>query len=134
MVDSVRDVTQHARAQGIVLAVENHNHDGFIRAADDVLRLLDDVSSPWLRLLLDTGNFTDLYDSMERTADRAVFVHAKLYDVDPEQGEQRLDYGRIMAILHQVDYNGYLSIEYEGEAAEEPAVAAGVRYLRTLID
>lgn len=133
MVASIRETVTHAEERGVALALENHNHRSFIQTADDVLRLLDEVRSPWLRFLLDTGNFVDLYDSIERTADRAVFVHAKLYDVDPERGEQRLDYERIMATLRAAGYRGYLSIEYEGEADEETAVADAVHYLRQLM-
>ncbi len=104
MVACVREALVHAEARGVALAVENHNHHSFVQTADDILRLLDEVRSPWLRFLLDTGNFVDLYDSIERTANRAVFVHAKLYQVDPERGEQKLDYSRIMAALRAAGY------------------------------
>jgi sugar phosphate isomerase/epimerase len=46
-----------------------------------------------------------------------------------------LNYPRIFEILHSVNYNGFVSVVYEGQAveAEETAVPKAVDYLRQFI-
>lgn len=123
-----------AERDGITLAVENHNHGGFIQTAADVEKLFTDVDSPWLRLNLDTNNYIDGYPSIEQTVRHAVQVHAKMLKVGPDGSEANLDYPKIIALLRENNYRGFVSIEYEGEEDELTAVARGVNYLRRLIN
>ena len=132
MVACLRESASCAAEKGIVLALENHDSGGFVATAEEVERCLAQVGSPWLRLCLDTGNYGDLR-SIERTLSQAVHVHAKLYDLDQEGVERRLDWERIIAILRRGHYRAFLSIEYEGEEEAETAVPRGVRYLRRLL-
>ena len=132
MVERLRESASYAAEKGVVLALENHDSGGFVGTAGEVERCLAQVSSPWLRLCLDTGDYDDL-QSIERTLSQAVHIHAKLYDVDDEGVDRRLDWERIMAILRAGHYRAFLSIEYEGEEDGETAVPRGVRYLRRLL-
>lgn len=134
MVKCTSSCVKYAQGKGIVLAVENHNHNGFIQTSKDVLRLSKEVKSLYLRLCLDTGNFNDLYTSIEKTINLAAFVHAKIYDLDKNGVEKRLDYERIFKILKTADYKGYLSIEFEGEENEFSAMKRGCAYLREMIN
>jgi sugar phosphate isomerase/epimerase len=64
----------------------------------------------------------------------AVHVRAKIYRI--QTGEEAwLDYPRIFEILRGVDYNGWVSVVYEGQAveAEETAVPRAVDYLRRFV-
>ncbi|MBI3008061.1 MAG: sugar phosphate isomerase/epimerase [Candidatus Omnitrophica bacterium] len=133
MVRCTKLCIKHAEAKGIVLAVENHNHKGFIQTSKDVIKLYKEVKSPYFRLCLDTGNFRDLYASIEKTVNLAAFVHAKLYDLDKDGIEKRLDYERIFKILKTADYRGYLSVEFEGEEDEFSAMKRGCAYLRKMM-
>ncbi len=132
MVERLRESASYAAEKGVVLALENHDRGGFTGTAQEVERCLAEVGSPWLRLCLDTGDYGDLR-SIERTLSQAVHVHAKLFDLDDEGVEQRLDWERIMAILRAGHYRAFLSIEYEGDEDAETAVPRGVRYLRRLL-
>ncbi|MCA9138412.1 MAG: TIM barrel protein, partial [Planctomycetales bacterium] len=63
---------------GVVLGLENHW--GLGRNASGVLRLINEIDSPWLRATLDTGNFLeDQYSQYAQLAPEAVFVQAKTY-------------------------------------------------------
>lgn len=132
MIECLRQAAEYGGERGVVLGLENHDRGGFVGTAQEVERCLSEVGSPWLRLNLDTGDYGDL-ESIRRTIDKAVHVHAKLYELDAEGAEQRLDWPSIMDILRGAGYRGFLSIEYEGVEAAETAVPRGVRYLRRLM-
>lgn len=110
-----------------MLGLENH---GGVNA-DEVLKMVKEVGSDWLKLVVDTGNFpAEPYFSIEKTAHLAVMIHAKLYEPDKNGVEQRLDYKRIFKILKEKNYLGYFSIEYEGKEDDLAAVPRGVTYFR----
>jgi sugar phosphate isomerase/epimerase len=133
MVEATKECLDYAASKGVVFALENHNHNGFIRTSKDVLRLFNEINSPQLKMCLDLGNFTDLYTSIEATAHLSAVVHAKILDLDKDGTEKKLDYERIMKILKKANYNGYLSIEYEGKEDELTAMPRASAYLRKLI-
>lgn len=112
---------------GVVMALENHG--GF--SAAQVLRMVKEVDSPWLKLTVDTGNFPgDPYASIEKTMPYASFVHAKFYEFDNSGDEVRLDYNRIIGIFKKVNYLGFVSIEFEGKGEEFINVSKAVNALR----
>lgn len=133
MLDYLERACEYAETQGLMLLVENHNHDGFLRTGDDVARVLRAVDSPALGFLLDTGNFLDGLRSIEQTAPWARHVHAKLLELDARGAERRIDHARVLALLHEVGYRGFISVEYEGEEPEEQAVPRAVTFLRGLL-
>jgi len=115
---------------GVVTALENHGGT----SADQVLSVLKAVNSSWLKLALDTGNFSSApYKSIERCLPHAVIVHAKLYHLDRKGEETELNYHTIMKSLIKHKYNGFLSIEFEGESDEMKFMPRGVKFLRRLM-
>ncbi|MEW5946875.1 MAG: sugar phosphate isomerase/epimerase family protein [bacterium] len=119
--------------EGVVLALENHDRGGFIQNADDVHRIMRDVDSEWLRLNLDTGNYVDGFDSIESTLVYAVQVHAKMLRVNPDGSDADFDYPAFFDLLKEVNYRGYVCLEYEGEEDETTAVPRGMEYLKKQI-
>ena len=114
---------------GVVVALENHG--GLTATADGVLALLEPFAGgPWVGLNLDFGNFTgDIYEQYGRCAPLAVTTHAK---VTVRQGEERksVDYRRVVRILRDAGYRGYLSIEYEEPDDPVTGVDRFAAYLR----
>ena len=109
---------QDAERYGVILAVENHW--GLTRTPEGVLRIVDAVKSPWVGALMDTGNFLeDPYTKLKQMAPKTVFVQAKTYFGGGEWYTLDLDYPRIAGILADVNYRGYVSLEFEGK--EDPA-------------
>lgn len=130
VINCLKECASYAENKGIVLGLENHG--GF--SADEVLRMLKDVDSAWLKLTLDTGNFPACpYTSIEKTVREAAIVHAKFYEFDERGKEKRLDYERIISILRDAHFRGYLSIEYEGPGDELIDVPRAVNELRRLL-
>ena len=108
-------VLPRAADAGVVLALENHW--GFTGTAAGTLRIIRDLSSPWLAAVLDTGNFLeDPYDELAQLAPEAVLVHAKAYPGGGIYYTLDLDYGRIVRLLQDAGYRGFLSLENEGRA------------------
>ena len=112
-----------AAARGIAVGLQNHPCTG-----DGVLRLLEEVDRSNFTFILDTGQWVgspgrhggaaqpghDIYQYMEQTARHAAHVRAKFYKIDSGD-EEWLDYPRIIDILRAADFNGTLSVVFEGK-------------------
>ena len=122
-----------AERESTVLAVENHNHGGFLQTSGDVLRLMTDTDSEWLRLNLDTGNYIDGFESIERSLIYTVHVHAKMLDIAPNGVDVTTDYPAFLRLLREANYRGFVSLEYEGEEPAATAVPRGLAFLRRLV-
>ena len=114
---------------GVVLGLENHW--GLGRTAKGVLRVVNDIDSPWLRTTLDTGNFLeDQYSQYQQLAPHAVFVQAKTYFGGGTWYTLDIDYDRVAKILSDVNYRGYISLEFEGKESHETAIPKSLDLLR----
>jgi sugar phosphate isomerase/epimerase len=127
--DAIRQCLSLAQERGVVLALENHW--GLTATPDQVLRILREVDSPWLRVTLDCGNFLDdPYTKLAQLAPYAVQVHAKTYYGGGVWYTLELDYGRIAALLRAVGFTGYVTLEYEGKEDPLVGVPRSVEMLR----
>jgi len=129
MIRCMKEAVAYGEKRGIVMALQNHNHVGLTKVGADVLRIFDEVNHPYLSHVLDTGQYADLYPSMEQTAHLAVHVRAKIYEIETGE-EKRLNYTKIFPILNRVNYNGYVSVVFEGKEDPREAIPKAVRYLR----
>ena len=104
---------------------------GLARTAKGMLRIINAVKSPWLKALLDTGNFLeDMYEQMEMVAPRIAMVHAKTYFGGGEWYSLDLDYERIAKILRGANFRGYISLEFEGKEDAATGVPKSLAVLR----
>jgi L-ribulose-5-phosphate 3-epimerase len=128
-IDGIQQCLAKAEECGVILALENHW--GLARTPEGLLRIANAISSPWLGVLMDTGNFLeDPYPKLEQIAPKTVFVQAKTYFGGGEWYTLDLDYKRIAQILHGVQYHGYVSLEYEGKEDASTAVPKSLKVLR----
>lgn len=127
-----RTAAYYAGRKGVTLGLENHW--GLTGTAEGTMGLYNDTSSPWLKLVLDTGNFVqtrDMYAEMEPMLPHLALVHAKTYVGGSIYfGDFEIDYRRIAEMLGRVDYKGYVSIEFEGLAMPDEGIAESVKRLR----
>ena len=145
--DRVSAFARHTLSRGVRLAY--HHHMGaYVETASDVDRLMQ-VTDPEVGLLHDTGHVTfaggDAPAELAKHVARVVHVHCK--DVRPEvatmarnrgwsflqavmngafstPGEGCVDFARIVGILRDTGYRGWLVVEGE----QDPAVAPAYRY------
>ena len=128
-IDSIKQCLPYAEEKGVLLALENHW--GLTSTPEGLLRIRKAIDSPWLSILLDTGNFLeDPYDKLAQVAPYASFVQAKTYYGGGEWYTLDLDYERIIQLLRDANYQGYISIEFEGKEAAETGVRKSVEMLR----
>ncbi len=128
-IDSIEKCLPSAQENGVLLALENHW--GLTRSPEGLLRIHDTINSPWLGILMDTGNFLENpYEKLEIIAPKTVFVQAKTYYGGGEWYTLDLDYKRIAGILKKHNYHGYVSLEFEGKENPESGVAKSIAMLR----
>ena len=113
------ECADYGKSRGVIVALENHG--GITGTAEGTISLITAVDSEWLRSNLDAGNYRqDPYESIAKTAPYAVTCHTKV-EVPSGKGNPELDAKRLVKILGDAGYRGYLSIEYE--SAEDPMTA-----------
>ena len=96
-----------------------------------MLRVINDVPSPWFKVTVDTGNFLeDPYDRIAKIAPHACLVQAKTYFGGGRWYTLDLDYGRIAGILRDAGYQGYISLEFEGNEEVVAGVGKSLALLR----
>jgi L-ribulose-5-phosphate 3-epimerase len=131
-IDSINQCMARAEELGVLLALENHW--GLGSTPEGMLRIKNAVNNPWLQLLMDTGNFLENpYSKLEMIAPHTCFVQAKTYYGGGEWYSLELDYKRITNILKKVNYQGYISIEFEGKEAADSGVKKSVELLKKYI-
>ncbi len=129
VIDSIEQCLPKAEECGVILGLENHW--GLARTPEGLLRIVNAIDSPWLKVLLDTGNFLeDPYDKLEQCAPRTVFMQAKTYYGGGLWYTLDLDYERIARIMKKHNYQGYVSLEFEGNEDWQTALPKGLALLR----
>jgi sugar phosphate isomerase/epimerase len=133
-IDGINSVLPYAAKKGIVLALENHG--GITATPAQILKLVNAIDSPNFGVNLDTGNFrgSDPYAEIAQLAPYAMNVQVKT-EIQRGDGHSReeADLARIVGILRDAHYAGYVVLEYE--AAEDPlkAIPMHTKTLRKLI-
>ena len=116
VIETLEVVADYAGKKGVFVAVENHG--GVVATADGLLEIVRGVKSPWVGVNLDSGNFRtdDPYAELARCAPYAVSVQYKT-----EIKGQPADFRRVVKLLREANYRGFITLEYE--AREDPLVA-----------
>ncbi|MEW4568145.1 sugar phosphate isomerase/epimerase family protein [Tautonia sp. JC769] len=132
-IEGFKEVLPYAAEKGVFLALENHG--GITASSDQMMALIEAIDHPYFAVNLDTGNFRteDPYGDLARIAPYAVNVQVKTEISRAGEPKQEADLGRLIQILRDVKYSGYVVLEYE--AAEDPmtAIPRHVKRLRELI-
>jgi len=129
VIDAYGRLAQEAEQRGVVMGLENHW--GLGRDAVGVMRVVNAVNSPWLRVTMDTGNFLEnQYEQYAAIAPDAVLVQAKTYYGGGVWYSLDIDYPRVAEVLRAVDYRGYISLEFEGKEAPMTGVPRSLAMLR----
>lgn len=129
VIDAFEKCIPTAEKCGVVMGLENHW--GLGRTAEGVLRIVNAIDSPWLRVTMDSGNFFERrYEQLEMLAPEAVFMQAKTYHGGGVYYDLEMDYDRIAKICQQANYRGYVSLEFEGKEDPWTAVPKSLAQLR----
>jgi sugar phosphate isomerase/epimerase len=134
--DGLRRLTDHAAEFDINVIVENHG--GLSSNGDWLAGVLEAVDHPRCGTLPDFGNFDlgggEWYDRYQGVAELMPFakaVSAKSHAFDAAGNETGTDFLRMVRIVIQAGYRGWIGIEYEGTDASEPE---GIRATKALLE
>jgi sugar phosphate isomerase/epimerase len=129
--DGLRRLCELADPLGINIIVENHG--GLSSHGNWLAGVMGLVNHPRCGTLPDFGNFYeyDRYQGVQELMPFAKAVSAKSHDFDAEGDETTKDYRRLMKIVLEAGYRGWVGIEYEGTRLPE---RDGIRLTKTLLE
>lgn len=154
IVAASRAVTEFGAARGVVTSVENHGF--FMNSSERVLRLIHAVDHPNFRFTLDVGNFLcvdeDPHVATRRSLPQAGFVHLKdfyLRRAEPGPGWLKTTGGQFIrgsvfgfgdldakGLVESVvasGYDGFVSLEYEGNEPSLYGCEVGLNNIRRML-
>jgi sugar phosphate isomerase/epimerase len=133
--EALGHMLDYAEGTGVDVMIENHG--GLSSDPEWLCSLIDLVNNPHMGTLPDFGNFPaeiDRYDGVKKLMRQAKAVSAKCYDFGPDGNETKIDFPRMMQIVKDAGYKGFVGIEYEGERmSERDGIAACKTLLERLI-
>lgn len=134
--DGLRRLVEFAAPREINVIVENHG--GISSNGAWLAGVIAAVDHPRCGTLPDFGNFRvsedEWYDRYRGVAELMPFakaVSAKSHDFDAQGNERHTNYRRMLKIVLDAGYRGYLGIEYEGDELSE---ADGIRATKALLE
>jgi sugar phosphate isomerase/epimerase len=131
-IEGLKEIAEYAGRKGVILGLENHG--GITSTADQILALVEGVSSPWLGINLDTGNFhKDVWASLERIAPHAVAVQVKTEIKEEGRAAVETDYPRLVELLVRAGYRGFVALEFEGKGDPRDEVPKHLKLMGSAI-
>lgn len=156
-----REITDYAAAKGIGTSVENHGY--YMQASERIAMLIDAVNHVNFRVTLDVGNFMcvdeDSIRGVNNTIALASNIHLKDFYIRKQEstaltslknqwiptangkfvrgaivGQGDLDIRAIVDVIRASDYNGCISVEFEGVEDCLIGTAAGLACAKALFD
>ena len=134
--DGLRRLTEFSAKHDLNVIVENHG--GLSSNGAWLAAVMKKVAHPRCGTLPDFGNFRvskdeqyDRYQGVKEMMPFAKAVSAKSHDFDEHGNEKHTDYQRMVKIVLDADYHGYIGIEYEGGTLSEPD---GIRATKRLLE
>src|SRR5262249_19576470 len=133
-IEGIQASLPYAAEKGVTLALENHG--GITATPEQLLKLVKAVDAPNFGVNLDTGNFhsSDPYPDLDRIAPYAVNVQVKTEISRDGKGKEEADLARVVSILREARYSGYVVLEYEASDDPMAAVPRHIKTLRQLIN
>jgi sugar phosphate isomerase/epimerase len=113
IVDAFQECADFAARHGVMIAYQNH--DDYIVTTKDILDVIRGVDSEWFGLMLDIGSLPtpDPYPEIEKLIPHAITWQIKSH-VKTGSGTEPTDFARLMKIVKDYGYRGYLPIEALG--------------------
>jgi sugar phosphate isomerase/epimerase len=135
-VDGLGRLSEFAKSLKINVIVENHG--GYSSDGQWLSGVIKEVNMPNCGTLPDFGNFKvaegneyDRYKGVTELMPFAKAVSAKSHDFDSAGNEIHTDYLKMMKIVTEAGYGGYVGIEYEGnELSEQQGISATMALLQ----
>jgi sugar phosphate isomerase/epimerase len=114
IVNDIRECADFGKENGVMIALQNH-YD-FLKSSSDVEKILKMIDHSWVGLMLDIGSYhsADPYADIAATAKYAITWQMK-EKVFVNENQVDTDYAKVIGIVRQCGYKGYLPLETLGE-------------------
>ncbi len=134
-IDGLSKLSAYAADYGINVIVENHGgNSSYGKWLAEIMKV---VNKPNCGTLPDLGNFYE-YDRYKGVTEMMPFakgVSGKTHDFDENGNETQIDYVKMMKIIHDSGYKGYIDVEYEGNKLnEDEGIKTSIALLRKVIE
>ncbi len=132
-IEGIKESLPYAAEKGVTLALENHG--GITATPGQLLKLVQAIDRPNFGINLDTGNFhgEDPYADLAQLAPYAVNVQVKTEVSAKGKAKEEADLSRVVGLLRDARYSGYVVLEYEAQEDPTVAVPKHIKKLRSLI-
>jgi D-psicose/D-tagatose/L-ribulose 3-epimerase len=130
-VEGMREIAEYAGSQGITLSLEylNRFECFFLTSADELIRYVEAVNHPACRLMYDTFH-AHIEEKNQAAALRRCapyLTHVQISENDRSTpGQGQVDFDAIFRVLHEINYQGTISIEAFGLTPPDLAAAAHI--------
>jgi sugar phosphate isomerase/epimerase len=127
MIADFQECAEYGKKHGVILGLQQHND--FLKTADETIRVIAAVNSPWFGDILDVGsliNTSDPYAEIEKLVPYAVS-----WQIKEKIGTADIDLARVKGIIDKVGYRGVLPFEALGAGDPRERVAAFLERIRT---
>jgi len=137
VVDGLRKLSEYAATKNINVLCENH---GWLSSNPvELMKAINEVNMENCGTLPDFGNwcvkradvnekwgdcaevYPDKYEGTKMMMPAAMAVSAKSYDFDEAGNETTIDYIKMLQIVKDAGYTGFVGVEYEGDVLDEKA-------------
>jgi sugar phosphate isomerase/epimerase len=144
-VDALSRLGDFAKTMQINIVVENHGHESSNGAwVADVMKqvsranvgTLPDfgnfcLSDDWGNTQVECKDYYDRYNGVKELLPYAKGVSAKTYDFDINGEQPKMDYKRLLGLVKDSEFKGYIGIEFEGNTQTEDE---GIRKTKILLE
>jgi len=133
-IDGLTKLSEYAAGFGINVIVENHGGNSSI--SKWLIEIMKAVNKPNCGVLPDLGNFYeyDRYAGVKEMMPYAKGVSGKTHDFDAAGNETVIDYAKMMQIIADSKYSGYIDVEYEGmKLNEDEGIKASIALVKKVI-
>ncbi|MDA8594847.1 sugar phosphate isomerase/epimerase [Flavobacteriaceae bacterium] len=140
-IDSLNKLASFAQGSNVNILVENHG--GFSSDGKWMQQIFENVSMKNIGTLPDFGNFCiakndqnsclkeyDKYKGVKELMPFAKAVSAKSYGFNAEGEESQIDYRKMLTLVKEANYSGFIGIEFEGDQVSE---SKGIELTRNLL-
>lgn len=129
MIPAFQECAEYGKQHGVILGLQQHND--FLKTADETIRVMNAVNSPWFGDILDVGSLrtNDPYQEIEKLVPYAVSWQIK-EKVGYGAKEVNTDLRQIKSIIDKVGYRGVVPFEALGTGDPRERVAGFLKEIR----
>ena len=129
VIANLEQAVTYAEKHGVMLGLENHD---IMKNIDNLLHVISAIDSPWLGVTWDSANLMTTpkpYAELARIAPHAVTAQLKV--MTQVNGKPTpADFTRMLELLHDAKYRGYVVLEYEEKEEPYDAIPSFVKQVR----